>query len=907
MAGGGGPLYHPPPMPLDDAAYWNDSNEKVWRPELGRLLAAWDLRGLALCRKGLRAHIAKALGNCDTQEEEQERLERDLRTMLQFKVIELCRLLERYPWSSDKQSLGESSVDIQRLHAEISEAYPAYAKHGRQEYAQLRVQLSEGGGKLSRFLKDEFSGYDSDDSDDEEEDDYSYQKPKGGKKAPPLERMIPQHMRNNRFAPLLIEEFVEFPEFIRQAKSSRPTFRRTGDDPDASLIRDRVYEVLESRDFKWEDERHTANAQIHHTDWNSAVEADFKRVQHLFRMLQKVESGPEPKRGDKEKHRAFYLERLAKVKTKFCFAQYRGITYKTSAFDRKSRQVSRETVEVGQPIYSMAVFNAAGVSSGKYYAGNCEKKELDALDVAARALKQILLNKRESGGFTYLGYKYDSQAHALQDTYTNNYEFFHSAISAYIAERQGFFAAKRKKVLVEHAKKLALIKDEKTRMREENRLVYGFQPPETWAPYEGLPNAECPFVSTGDVPRHALKYAYGKKFYEGHHHERLLPRWNKEGRAERPYAGKVYATLHSLEEYIEDAPFHVRSLNNQGKIKVGAAIALERESTFPGYIPAQRLVVEHIAKLPSFGAENGWQELFLEKYGIDKWDYRRFHKAIRSPEVQSKDYGKKPNPLFKQAPKKGEDTRTESEKQSIVDHTGGSYINLDSWLVNFHEARLIELVRRMARKRGMFLIYRDENGLLSKELPVPLSIETEILKRAKASRTVGKRSFDQDLAEFKSKLQRNSAKQLKERPLSAQLGDTFVIHETPGDGNCLFHALAAALEDAAGVQKTDLELRQEIGAIFRGSAELRRQQNVTLASVAQMEQRARAADDIVRWGSDAEIIAFCRQYPVRVRVYSTRYPPPGYCLDFETFGGRIDHTLHLLNQGGNHWTWLETR
>lgn len=893
-------------MPFRKPEFYATGNQKVWKRTIARAIARGDVVTLSQCRNALSRFVKDSGGNL--QRSALERVTTDLKELCRHKTIELCRLIDLYPWPNDKLRLEEASYDIQRLRTELATANPAVKDWGKADYVKLRNQILQKRHRLAPLLHDEFDGYASDDSDDEaDEDDEPEQVPlrarfvqKKGKAKPVLNVMarIPQHLRNNPFAPLLVADEVQeeldkaqsLPNYARLAKARKPTARKHRLDPDPEWVYATTMENLQEFWDKKnkgnvqvsDNELHTQNAQIHHDmDWTKGVEADFQRARQIFAALNKVEADGDADAELKEKARGEARQALGQLKTKFCIAQYRGITYKTSGFDRASRQSSRETIEVGQPIYSFSVFKAAGVNPAAYFANQTTEEDMRRLAVVAEQLKSVLVDKRSSGALTYLNYEYDSQAHALQDVYTNKYDYFHAAIQLYFAEQSGWVKARLKKAEEELAggegweKKPQLVKDRMIRQK-----VFGsFAPPDNFDLFKGLLNAECPFVSTGDVPRHALKYAYGKKFYEGHKHERLLPRWNPRGRAEQPYSGKVYVSLHGLADYISDAPLHVRTLNNQGKIKVAADIALERETTFPAYIPAGRLAIEHIAKIPSFIQEDGWRPLYLKKYGITEDDYAAHYKAIRQESVQEKAYGE-----F-------------GEKENKVEKTGGTYINLDSWLVNFHEVRLIELARQLALSRGEYLIYRDEDGELSKELPVPLSVEGQKLKDEKKKRTKGNRSFDSDLVNLKKAIGRSS--------VSERVGRIFKVNSTPGNGNCLFLALSAALQHAANVAVDDLTLRGQICDVYAGSAQLRAAQRITQPYLVQMRQRARSALDVVRWGSDAEIIAFTHAYPhVRVRVFSPTYPAPHYYAEFTKFGERIDHTINLLHQGGNHWTWL---
>ena len=167
-------------------------------------------------------------------------------------------------------------------------------------------------------------------------------------------------------------------------------------------------------------------------------------------------------------------------------------------------------------------------------------------------------------------------------------------------------------------------------------------------------------------------------------------------------------------------------------------IAEERESTFPAYIPADRLIIEHIAKYPSFpGAtpEKGHnREVHLRKYGLDEDDFAIFHEAVRQDhggdKVDDPPKSGKDKPDSASKPKKADaspesapEVSDEDPKSDDSDKLGGSpmpsYHRIGAWMVNYQEARLLELTRRYAAEctPPMILIYRDAEGNLSRDLP----------------------------------------------------------------------------------------------------------------------------------------------------------------------------------------------
>ncbi|WP_039458752.1 ankyrin repeat domain-containing protein [Candidatus Jidaibacter acanthamoebae] len=330
---------------------------------------------------------------------------------------------------------------------------------------------------------------------------------------------------------------------------------------------------------------------------------------------------------------------------KFFIAQYRGVNYNTTKWNKPAREGHRQEDEVGKPYYSASVlFGATRVNNF------CELHKLQstltpeqnielnqAITIWDNALKDKLLAARKTGKHSYNGYIYNNLAELLQDLYTKNYDKFTSFASY-------------SKILQQY-----------------------------------LLNYHNPFISTGDVPYHALKYAYGIKFYEGHKDERLRPRWRKSGKAERPYSGKVYLSLHPLEDYAETGALHVVSLNAQGRVIIDNITVPERETSFPASIPAERIIKTHIAKYPSF--HRGYKTFYLEKYGLTRTMYLELQRKFISLQPHTDGMER-----FKQI--------------------------LGEWLCSYHEVKMIELARKKAEELGGILIYRGIDGLFTMQLPV---------------------------------------------------------------------------------------------------------------------------------------------------------------------------------------------
>ena len=329
-------------------------------------------------------------------------------------------------------------------------------------------------------------------------------------------------------------------------------------------------------------------------------------------------------------------EGIASITTKFFIAQYRGISYETTQWNAERRRAHRSMDETDRPYYSAACYELAQES----FHQELKDRNVEKLEASGKALKDSLLKLREEVPTETPKRKvaYGSRANQLQELYSRS--------------KKGF-------------------------MKELKKLNLGW--------------FQNPFVSTGDTPFHALKYAYGIKPYEENKEDRLRPRWRKDGQAERPYSGKVYLFIDPIDDYDEDGPLHVPSLYFTGSITVPSIILNERESTFPAYVPGERVKYTYKAKYPSFKGE--YKSIYLYKYGLKKSSYDKLRE------------------LFKKHP-------PHSDERRAVKAMLGEY------LCAYHEVRLQdkaqEIVEKLGQKAGQptAIIYRTELGGFSLTRPV---------------------------------------------------------------------------------------------------------------------------------------------------------------------------------------------
>ncbi len=279
-----------------------------------------------------------------------------------------------------------------------------------------------------------------------------------------------------------------------------------------------------------------------------------------------------------ENHGKLPSDFLAKLKTKFVVAQYRGIHYTTSWWDMVARREHRAIDEVGKPQYSSAVLHSSGVKSYHDMINRLKNEPgfAELLVTNGNRLEKQLLRMQHSQPVVYNGYTYASLFHLLQNWYSADY--------AGIVDK--------------------LAKD----LEQGEKSLF--------KPY--LSNHSRPLLSTADIPYHALKYAYGIKLYKGYKDERLRPRWRKNGRAERPHSGKVYVSLHPLSDYTEYNPSHITSWFRSGLAKLSSLISSERETSFLGFLRGKRVVIQHKAKYPSFKIDGKYKKIFEVKYGINE-------------------------------------------------------------------------------------------------------------------------------------------------------------------------------------------------------------------------------------------------------------------------------------------------
>lgn len=337
------------------------------------------------------------------------------------------------------------------------------------------------------------------------------------------------------------------------------------------------------------------------------------------------------------------VEVAPKLETCFFVAQYRGITYAANRWNTPSRRAHRKQSEINLPQYSASTYAAIDVSlftqSHLFKDDLLDNQRKIELRNAARKLELILSEMHHNHQpIEFEGYTFNNMAEAMQHFYSNNYKGFHEALS------QGKFGAELQEVS----------------------------------------SGQNIMVSTGDIPFHALRYAYGIKAYDGEEDKLLKPHWNREGKLERPYIGKVYLSLHPVTDYAHPKVMNLLSMNYKGKVLTKDYIISERETTFQGYLAEGRVFTQHIAKYPKF--DKPYKSIYQYKYGLDEELFNYFAQAFKNfaPHTQN---------------------RRDAEQL------------LGEWLCAYHEVWMIETARQEAESKGGILVYQDGKGGFSLHPP----------------------------------------------------------------------------------------------------------------------------------------------------------------------------------------------
>lgn len=302
------------------------------------------------------------------------------------------------------------------------------------------------------------------------------------------------------------------------------------------------------------------------------------------------------------------------VESRFVVAQYRGLFYSRKTFTKSKRALHRGLDETNRSVFSSGALDSSplGVAGFYYLYGAKDRKgALNAyqreVDQQAQQIRASLLNLRsqtpnpatlKAVGRDTENFKPKSLADIGTHFYSQSYDGYHTAL-----------------------KESLLRRDLGAAERPMDKL------------FAGLMSPGNPKVSTGDVPTHAARYAYGLKPYEGHEHEVLEPDYDESGTPRHPYSGQVYVSIHPLTDYAEDGPEQVIELQRQRRTNIAKVILPERETPFEGLLGPGRVKHRTAAKFPNF--RGPYLAVYAKKYGLSRELFDAFRNGLRKTDPGS--------------------------------------------------------------------------------------------------------------------------------------------------------------------------------------------------------------------------------------------------------------------------------
>lgn len=364
----------------------------------------------------------------------------------------------------------------------------------------------------------------------------------------------------------------------------------------------------------------------------------------------------------------------------FVVPQYRGIAYMTNRFGKEKRREHRKSSQLGKPVFADAV-RPESMSRETFY--TTEHGADSEVRKNATLFGNWLNQKRRPDPFVdpkrrvAKGKKtrvFPTPFHLIQSDYSENYSKSSDTIDRY--HKLAKAKKERQGKAEEDPENVAMALEEDDEDRDELEHATSDDPARDKA-YEGVPFRSHPFVSTADEPRHAVRYALGNKPIAAEKPFRLRPRWNRLGKPQHPYSGKVYASLHPLHDYLSpDAPSHVWSGRKTGALAINNDTSKEGESSFLSVLKPDRVAVEQVIRWASLVAEGD----DLKKFGLSKEERASYRKTLAENPPHSK------------------------QQQDMKTKTLGPKVE------DFFTALVAKRVRAEARRRGKKLIYRGLDG-----------------------------------------------------------------------------------------------------------------------------------------------------------------------------------------------------
>lgn len=196
-------------------------------------------------------------------------------------------------------------------------------------------------------------------------------------------------------------------------------------------------------------------------------------------------------------------------------------------------------------------------------------------------------------------------------------------------------------------------------------------------------------VSMSELPTHAFRYARGTK--NPYSEYELKARYDKNGKPEKPYSGKLTVTTHEISEFQKySKPNILREMKKLGSVTAPNEIGNELEVSFLGRIPKEKFKYSQKIRVPSFTSKK-MPEHFLAKYGITPDMYQLIRHIIRDKH---------------------------GIKDNVID-------NLREFISFYHSVRIVLWQLQEANIDDALMLFLNENNGFSTKIPNWIEIKSE--------------------------------------------------------------------------------------------------------------------------------------------------------------------------------------
>lgn len=300
----------------------------------------------------------------------------------------------------------------------------------------------------------------------------------------------------------------------------------------------------------------------------------------------------------------------------FYVACYRGIHYLPENFTKKSdRKKHRTRFEESKPLYSSTVHT---LTRSTFLTDDISDKS--SSEKYAEKLKMALDEFRKSFPDIY---------NKFHETYTNDHKKFHKLLKNPSDEDER-----------DKSKSQAFINYSYFFNRHIDKIGNMLEREDfNFYRLEGF--LRNPYVSFSLDYTEAAKYGLGEKSFhskDGTKAESLPLYYNKDGKPEVVYFGKIYLALFKLEDYFESNPYDVVGQHSLGHINVSTHYAkhvlCENEISFPSFVPENIITHAKPIRIPSFSRE--YQNYYQKKYGIRKNFYEHVKQELDQQRLSEK-------------------------------------------------------------------------------------------------------------------------------------------------------------------------------------------------------------------------------------------------------------------------------